>query len=71
LRFVAGPTVAEDDVDAPRGKLAGHDDADPFSAGDQRNFVPELHYDKCNHENTKTRRKSFSFVFLCFRGVLL
>ena len=67
FRFVPRPGIRENDVDAPRGKLPGYDDAHPFAAGDQRDFVGEFHDDKCNHENTKTR-KEISAWFLSGAG---
>ena len=35
--------VAEGDVDAARGEIAGDNEADAFAARDERDFVNELH----------------------------
>ena len=57
FRLGARSCVAERHVDAAGGELAGDDEPDPLAAGDQSDLVFEIHKDKCNHENTKTRRR--------------
>ena len=43
LRLGARPRVAQRDVDAPRRQLAGDDQPDALAAGDERDFVSEVH----------------------------
>jgi hypothetical protein len=43
LRFNARPGVAQGHVCAACSKLLRHDGADPFGAGNQRNFVQKVH----------------------------
>ena len=58
--------VAEHDVDAARGQLARHHEADALAAGDQRNLVGEFHEPQMQPRKHEDTKKKFSSS--CFRG---
>jgi hypothetical protein len=52
--------VAERDVHPARREIASDDETDALTARYKRNFVSEIHKNKCNHESTKARRRKLS-----------